>query len=215
MPTLTLARGAPAVSSARTNITSACLKDRAVAIKSEVAALVAARSALSLAVIEGDAEAIAAQAAIDAKRSTLLSELETVEAAIPEVSQRERTQTPFSPRDVERLKRQLALMVGDRRNSLVFNLQHGSLRDNRPNEIVDALAYIEPLAIARELVTPSVRREQIYWNHNASATEVDGARRKQAQANAERNKTIERLARELVAATELPPLPPEIAKLQS
>lgn len=213
MPTLTLARVAPAVSSAApTAITSTSLKQRATAIKAEIAALVAARSCNALAALQGDTEAIAAVASIDASRAALSAELETVEAAIPEVQERERANPALSPRNLARLKHQLQLVVSERRENLIFNLTHGSLRDNRENEIVPAFAQIEPLAIARELVKASVKAEQIFWNHNASAAELEGARRKQSQADAERQRTIERLANDLVESTELPPLPDAIAK---
>lgn len=204
MPTLTLARGAPAVSSAApTAITSASLKQRATAIKGEINALVAARSALSLAVIEQDAEAIQASAAIDTQRATLLAELEHVEAAIPEVQQRERANPSLPWRDLDRLKHTLRATVVERRESLVFNLTQGSLRDNRPNEIIGALRDVDPLTIAREICQPVVKHVVAY----------DGEDR--ARLTTERNKTIDKLANELVEATQLPPLPDAIAKVSA
>lgn len=202
MPTQTLARGPSAVS-APVAITSASLKQRATAIKAEINALVAARSSLALAALQGDIFAIAAVASIDASRAQLSADLETVEAAIPEVQQRERFNPSLPWRDVDRLKHTLRATVVERRESLVFNLTQGSLRDNRPNEIIGALTNIDPLTIAREICQPIVKQVVAYEGED------------RARLTAERNRTIDKLANELVEATQLPPLPDAIAKVSA
>lgn len=203
MPTLTLARGASAVSSAAPVITSANLKQRATAIKDEINALGAARSSLALAALQGDAEALSAVEDIDKARAALSADLETVEAAIPEVQQRERTNPSLPWRELDRFKHMLRATVIERREHLTYNLTAGSLRDHRPNEIHAALANIDPLTIAREIVQPVVKQVAAY----------DGEDR--ARLTAERNRAIDKLAKELVEATTLPPLPPEIAKISA
>jgi hypothetical protein len=193
-------------------LTEASLKAQRRELENQLRTLTDERNKLSLASLSGDANAITAIEAIDRDRQRLASAVETLNAALRELASKPRLRKLTELGDVERLKAHLRYEVSNRRENLVFNIerrQHESTSGHARREMV---AYCDPFTVAREAITPSVRREVAYWDSHADAHGQEAARRQQQKLDAAREQEISRLAAELVEATKLPALPDAITR---
>jgi hypothetical protein len=181
-------------------------------IKRRADSLTSERAALALRAESGETTAVTAITSIDAERQQLAAQEETVSAAIASLKRQPRLRKLSELGDVERLKAHLRYEVSNRRENLVFNIerrQHESTSGHARREMV---AYCDPFTVAREAITPSVRREVAYWDSHADANGQEAARRQQQKLDAAREQEITRLATELVEATDLPALPDAITR---
>jgi hypothetical protein len=185
------------------------------------------RNGLALKSLSGDTKAATPIETIDGERSRLDARIETLDAAIGSLLPKQAV-TPVGAEqpDIEkpkvrtlddigapRLRKLLMLVVTERRESIVFNIRRHVFRDEHPAAVAAHLSNADPLTVARELIEPRVPRVIAY--REVHADNIEATDRQQRANDQVRNSEIDRLARELVESTELPPMPPEMQNLMA